>query len=103
MENTPSASHFITRSSLHLAEGHRGHFQRETMSHCGGSIRILTHPIIRRRVVVAESFHCENSGSAPIALPGKPGTRRDVVAKALLRVTGKRGLGFGLPLRNRVT
>ena len=35
------ASPFITRSSLYLTEGHCGHFQRETMSHCGGSLRIF--------------------------------------------------------------
>ena len=35
------ASPFITRSSLYLTEGHCGHFQRDTMSHCGGSIRIF--------------------------------------------------------------
>lgn len=35
------ASPFITQSSLYLTEGHCGHFQRETVSHCGGSIRIF--------------------------------------------------------------
>lgn len=41
MRNFSFASHFITQSSLSLIEGHCGRYQKETMSHCGGSIRMF--------------------------------------------------------------
>lgn len=62
-------------------EGHCGHFQRKTMSHCGGSVRTLFHPIIRQCVVAAGSCHHENTGYAPVDLPGKIGSWHDAVGK----------------------
>lgn len=104
MENISFASPFITLSSFCLTEGHCGHFQRETMSDCRGSIRIFISSCLQ-----AMCGCCRISALWEYRLCTNRSARKDWVQvwhsrkSSALRVTRKQILVLELPLTCCVT